>query len=315
MTRFETPSELAKEQALTWFARMNSGEVTAAERADYRLWLDEQPSHKAEYARLEAIWSDLDGISDPRPAALCQQLVRGHIRRRSFLAGGAAAAGLIGFAGLQSFPYWLIDYATGTGEQRVITLADGSVISLDADSAVALAYDDQLRRIRLTKGRAFFDVAKDTKRPFTVEAANGRATALGTRFVVHEWADTVTVSVEESAVSVVAPDGSGTVLKAGENVSYARQGIGKIEDGDAEAATAWRRGKLIFEDRPLRQVIADVNRYRSGMIRIVDNRLLDLRVSGIFDIENPDGVLDAITSGLPVRSLRLSRYLVLLRPA
>jgi transmembrane sensor len=241
--------------------------------------------------------------------------VRGHLRRRSFLAGGAVAAGVVGFAGLKGVPYWLSDYATGTGEQRTVTLPDGSAISLDADSAIATAYDDQFRRIRLLHGRAFFDVAKDPARPFIVEAADGSVTALGTRFVVHEWADTVTVSVEESAVSVVAPDRTHAVLKAGENVSYARQGIGKVEGGDVEAALAWRRGKLIFEDRPLRQVIADVNRYRTGTIRLLDARLLDLRVSGIFDIRNPNGVLDAITSGLPVKSLQLSPYLVLLRPA
>lgn len=321
MTRSNNAAEQVKEQALAWFVRINSGDATAAERQDHGHWLEAHPDHQTEYAKLGAIWSDLDRIADPRSNALCLEKTRPetpprrHLGRRGFLAGGALAAGVAGLAGLNGIPYWLSDYATATGEQRTVSLSDGSVVTLDADSAIALAYDDRVRCIRLLQGRAFFDVAKDTGRPFIVEAANGSATAHGTRFVVHQWADTVTVSVEESTVSVVAPDSSRVVLQAGEYVSYALKGIGEVESGDVEAATAWRRGKLIFEDRPLRQVIADANRYRSGTIRIMDSALLDLRVSGIFDITNPDGVLDAITSGLPVQALHLSRYLVLLRPA
>ncbi|MGP4920706.1 FecR domain-containing protein [Pseudomonas helleri] len=80
-----------------------------------------------------------------------------------------------------------------------------------------------------------------------------------------------------------------------------------------ESDLAWRRGKLIFEDRPLQQVVADVNRYRSGTIRILDAKLMDLRVSGIFNIAEPDAVLTTITETLPVRAVRLTDYLVLLR--
>ena len=146
-------------------------------------------------------------------------------------------------------------------------------------------------------------------------SASSPVTALGTRFVVHEWAGTVTVAVQESAVTVRAPDRSEAIVGAGQNVSYDQQGLGAVQLADVESETAWRRGKLIFEDRPLAQVLADVGRYRSGMIRVTDRDLLDLRVSGIFDVSNPDGVLDVIRRTLPVRTVELTRYLVLLRPA
>ncbi|WP_193059945.1 FecR family protein [Halomonas sp. 3A7M] len=162
-------------------------------------------------------------------------------------------------------------------------------------------------------GRAFFAVAKDAHRPFVVEAASGTATALGTRFSVHEWGGNASVAVEESAVSVTAPDGSSAVLNVGESVSYGPGGMQQIARVDVESDLAMRPGKLIFEDRPLQQVVADVNRYRSGTIRILDAKLMDLRVSGIFNIAEPDAVLTTITETLPVRAVRLTDYLVLLR--
>ena len=316
MTRLDDGDTPMRDAALAWFVRLQSGDATATDRAEHQRWLAEDPSHPREYAKLASLWSDLDGVADPRVRPVCLDArARSPLRRRSFLVGGAMAAGVAGLAVHHMLPDWLSDFSTGTGEQRTVSLSDGSVVNLDADTSITLAYDDQFRRIRLLHGRAFFDVAKDAARPFVVEAASGSTTALGTRFVVHEWADTVTVSVEESAVSVVAPDQTRVVIKAGENVSYARGGLGAIEGSDVDTATAWRRGKLIFEDRPLRQVIADVNRYRHGTIQVIDSGLLNLRVSGIFDVLQPDGVLDAITTGLPVRAIHLTRYLVLLRPA
>lgn len=111
-------------------------------------------------------------------------------------------------------------------------------------------------------------------------------------------------------------DRAGRVVRCperGESVSYGPGGMQQIARVDVESDLAWRRGKLIFEDRPLQQVVADVNRYRSGTIRILDAKLMDLRVSGIFNIAEPDAVLTTITETLPVRAVRLTDYLVLLR--
>ncbi|QRM56133.1 FecR family protein [Sinorhizobium sp. BG8] len=308
--------EEQREQALAWFVRMQSGDATDADRAGHAAWMAQSAENRAAYARLTSLWTDLDGVTDRRTQAIClpARSTRG-MGRRAFLVGGAAAlgvAGLVAGAGLPDF--WLSDYATGTGQQQSIALSDGSTVGLDADTAIAVEFTDSSRRISLLHGRAFFDVAKND-RPFVVEAANGTTTALGTRFVVHQWFDMVTVSVEESAVSVMAPNRTIASLHVGQNVSYGEDGLGAVGGIDVELVSAWRRGKLIFEDRPLRQVIADVNRYRSGTIRITDSRLLNLRVSGIFDIRNPDGVLDAIAEALPVRVTRLTDFLVLVRPA
>ncbi|WP_429128937.1 FecR family protein [Ensifer sp. 4252] len=318
MAEVRDPSrERPKDEALAWFVRLNSGEATAAERSAHAAWMAASPLNRNEYAKLGGIWADLDMLGDPRMRRVPALASRpSAIGRRSFLSGGAVALGVAGFVGLNGLPDFLLsDYETGTAELRDLALADGSRVSLDADTAIAVNFVDTRRTVRLLRGRALFDVAKDTRRPFTVEAGEGTTTALGTRFVVHRWADTVTVAVEESAVSVMAPDRSSLTLQVGQNVSYGQSGLGAVGDVDVQSETAWRRGKLIFKDRPLRQVIADVNRYRAGTIRIVDSELNSLRVSGIFEVANPDGVLGAISAALPVRILRLTDYLVLLRAA
>lgn len=316
MAESRDPSkERLEDEALAWFVRLNSGEATAAERSAHATWMAASPPNRNEYEKLAEIWSDLDKLGDPRIRKVPALAGRpSTIGRRSFLAGGAVSLGVAGVVGLNGLPDFLLsDYETGTAELRDLTLADGSSVSLDADTAIAMDFGDTRRAVRLLRGRALFDVAKDARRPFVVEAGDGATTALGTRFVVHRWADTVTVSVEESAVSVRAPDRSFATLQVGQNISYGETGLSAVGTVDVQTETAWRRGKLIFKDRPLRQVIADVNRYRAGTIRIVDGELNSLRVSGIFDVANPDGVLGAISAALPIRVLRLTDYLVLLR--
>lgn len=303
------------DEALRWFTLMHSGDATEFDHVYHGRWMAETPVHLEAYMKLATIWSDMDAMGDPRP----EDRRVGHRRmfsRRSILSVGASAAAFGVAAYTLPFGVWLSDYSTGTGEQKTVTLADGSTASLDAATSISLKYTRDQRSISLLRGRAYFDVAKDGARPFVVHASGGRVTALGTRFLVHEWGNSVTVSVEESAVAVEAPDLSQAVVRQGQDTSYELGGgIGPVETADLDADTAWRRGKLIFQNRPLGQVVADVNRYRPGTIRIMDGRLRSMRISGIFNVSHPDGVLDAITSALPVKAVHLTSYVVLLLAA
>ncbi|PCI03005.1 MAG: iron dicitrate transport regulator FecR [Hyphomicrobiales bacterium] len=322
----ENSDRKTREEALAWFSKINSGNATSAEHQEHRDWLAKRIQNRQEYEKLDAVWSDLANITDFRqeqefhsartPNSKIVQIGTFAVSRRVFLVGGAVAASAAGVAIINGVPDFLIsDYATGIGERRDIILADGSGATLDADTAIDVRYSDNERRLVLLRGRAFFDVASDPRRPFIVEAADGTATALGTRFTVHQWDDTVTVSVEESAVAVSLPNSDDTALQAGQYVSYDRNGLHQVGEVDGVTDAAWRHGKLMFEDKPLRQVISEINRYRSGVIYITDKRLVDLRVTGIFDTANPDVVIDAIQGSLPVRAVKITRYLVLLRSA
>lgn len=311
-------AEGADAAALAWFVRLHSGEATAAERAAFARWHGAAAAHRRAYARLESMWSELDLIADPRrsprPAAPAGPA---RLPRRNLLAGGAAAlaAGIGAVAVLPGLPSG--DLSTGTGELRRAVLADGSRVELDARTALSVEFGPAVRRLVLHRGRAFFGVAPDPARPFSVGAAGGWIEALGTRFAVHRTGPDVAVAVEESAVRVIAPgQAAAAEVAAGWGLRYGPGELGAPTPLSAAGAEmAWRRGKLIFEDQPLGQVVADLNRYRPGLLRITDPALTTLRVSGIFDTADPEAALRAILRTLPVRATRLTRYLVLLGPA
>ncbi|NPD14903.1 FecR family protein [Xinfangfangia sp. D13-10-4-6] len=308
------PEGSVRDQALAWFVRINSGDATPVERAGHAAWLAADPGHRAEYQKLGGLWQDLEGVTDPRMGQIVAMPAR-RLSRRMVLSGGVAASAAGGWLALNGLPDFLqSDEYTGIGVQGHAVLADGSEVDLDADTAFALDYTASARGLRLQRGRAVFEVAPDP-RPFRVSVGDGVITALGTKFSVHLWAGMTTVAVEEHAVTVQARGLGQVQVAEGERISFGQGVSGQVETADPATETAWLRGKLIFEDRPLRQVIADVNRYRSGTIRVTSDSLMEMRVSGMFDIANPDGVLAAIEQTLPVKSTHITPWLVVLRPA
>jgi transmembrane sensor len=313
-TALLVPEGSARDQALAWFVRMNSGDATAADRAGHAAWLAADPANRREYGKLGGIWGELDALRDPRLSVAVPPAARG-LSRRMMLTGGVAASLSAGWLALNGLPDFLqSDEYTGIGVMRRATLEDGSIVDLDADTAFALEFDGHSRGLHLQRGRARFTVANDP-RPFRVRAEGGVITSRSTCFSVHLWDGTASVAVEEHSVTVDAGGGVEVRLEESQRLSFGKEAVGTVEPSDPGVETAWLRGKLIFEDRPLRQVLADVNRYRRGAIHVTSDRLIDMRVSGIFDISNPDGVLEAIENTLPVRSTSVTRYLVVLRPA
>ncbi len=308
----------AKEQALGWFTRLNSDNADKEDHRAFVSWLSQSPENRAEYAALENIWLDLGHVKDPRSnvVSLPQQSHGRQFSRRQFFMGGTLAASLAGVAVINGWHrYLLSDYHTAAGEIKEVKLEDGSRVVLDADSALAASFSRKERRVSLQKGRAFFEVAKDRERPFLVDMSEGEVRALGTQFTVHQWADRVTVSVAESAVGIVAPNSSRMKIAAGQSVSYHADGFDEIRPFSLSTGLAWQSGKLVFEDRPFRQVVDDLNRYRTGRIFVTDTSLLDLRVSGVFDLSDPEKILKNIVKTLPVRLVEATDYLAFLLPA
>lgn len=306
----------ARDEALAWFVKLSSGHAVEEDYDAHRAWISADAANADEYAKLRGMWKDFDQLKDPRSFPIKSRTNSKTISRRLFMSGGAAgltAAGAALVFGLPDIVTGAI--SSGVGELRSLTLDDGSSAELDADTAIKLSYTVQERRLTLLKGRAYFSVAKDPSRPFIVETNFGQTTALGTRFTVHQQDDSAIVSVEESAVAVEQGHGNRVVVSAGEFITYNESQTSQVQPIVIDDAFAWRRGKLIFEDRPLAQVISDINRYRRGIIKVSDSRLLDLRVSGIFDLRQPEGVLDALVATLPINATYLTSYLVVLSPA
>lgn len=214
----------------------------------------------------------------------------------------------------------LSDYHTETGEIRDIQLADGSRILLNTNSAVSVDFDHARRQIVLHYGQARFTVAKDSQRPFEVLTADINTRALGTVFEVYRPdRDTLSVTVQQHAVRVDLPVGrqadhaEGIQLQAGQRLNYRHDANAPtLEAVDLAQATAWQQGRLQINDRPLGELIAELNRYRSGRIFLSDPQLSTLRVTGVFALDNPDAIVRSVAEVLGLQQTQLSQWWVVL---
>jgi transmembrane sensor len=180
-------------------------------------------------------------------------------------------------------------YSTEIGEQRAISLADGTRIVLNTQSRLAVHFTAHERRVRVDAGEAFFDVAKNAERPFIVTAGEESVTALGTAFLIRRKADSIDVTLVEGRVRVsataeahVATDASRVrVLSPGQRLRVAGA-VSTLDQPDVEVITAWRRGEIVLDHTPLAEAVADLNRYSPVPIEIASPEAAALRVSGIF---------------------------------
>jgi transmembrane sensor len=217
-----------------------------------------------------------------------------------------------------------LEYFTGAGTHRVIALSDGSRVTLDANSALSAQLTAAERSLRLDRGEAFFQVAKDSRRPFIVRVGSAQVRAVGTAFNVRMSADRTVVAVTEGKVEFLAtpaatadvsrqmsgsrdvrsPDSSASLaarLGAGEAVSYVDDGkLQALPAHDAPLATAWLSGRRQYRNEPLRYVLADVDRYTGRRIEIADETTGDLKFTGTLNVENSEAWLKALVLALPV---------------
>ena len=311
------------EQALRWLVVLNDDAAKDADRAAFAAWLARGPSHRAAWTRAQYVWSRAGVIepairarrTDTRAMPPLADKDRGWSRRRWF--GAVAAGGLLAMAGGYTFLRHdlLADYATAAGERRTVALADGSSVELGGASALTVSYTAGERKLSLTAGEAFFTVAPDTQRPFMVTARGVRAKALGTAFNVKLMPDAVQIAVAEHAVAVAAAGGVAVEVPSEWQVSYGVAGFGPVSPADLGAALAWRRGRLVFHDAPLSDVVADLERYRGGRVLILDEGIATLPVTAVIDVREADAMLDIIAATLPVRVRRLTGLLVLIGSA
>ncbi|MFW3899641.1 FecR family protein [Pseudomonas bharatica] len=271
MTDARMPSEPQpildlSDAAIDWQVLLHSGTASAADRSRYQRWRELSAEHLAAAEEAEALWGD---IGHTEAAARLPIAPRRSRRWGSAIAASLVLA-LVGYGGWQQAPALLADYHTSTGERRTVTLEDGSRVTLNSASAFSVKYTDDRRLVSLREGEALFEPAQDP-RPFVVDSGDERVQGSGAVFSVRR---------QGHAASVVVARGEARV---GERLLAASP--------DAQAQTAWQRGKLIFNGRPLREVIAELERYQHGRILISDNQLGALPVSGVFDLDDPHGLL------------------------
>ena len=194
-------------------------------------------------------------------------------------------------------------YRTATGQRLMVTLSDGSRLTLDTDTRVRMAYTDTERRLVLERGQALFEVAKHQTRPFVVTAGAQAVTAHGTAFDVRLETGAVHVALLEGLVSVAGKGAHAKpVAMVPDDVLTASAGGVSVRHlpGSAERLASWSEGRLVFEDEALSQAVAEINRYSVQQIAIVDAAAGRVRISGAFRTGEVQPFLDALELGFPV---------------
>lgn len=311
-----TPRNIAlSDEAIDWVVRLGSGSATADDHAAFDEWRGRSPAHEAAAAEAASILEDIANtrtageyreigaaIRDPLPPPSTRR-----INRRTVLTGGVAAAAAIGItsSGVFGPPSGLLsDYATGVGGHERIVLGDGSVVWLNTATALSLDFSARERRLTLHAGEALFEVAKDQRRPFIVMSGYGEARAVGTVYSVRQRGPVNDVVVTEGIVEV--RNGRQTVrLSAGQQVAYGDGIQSAVRLVDGQSATAWSRGKLIFNRRPLAEVADELERYQLGKVVVRDERLKSLEVTGVFDLGDTKTLLRTISGTLNIPIIRL----------
>lgn len=303
-----------RSEASHWLALRRSGEMTASEEHDFRIWLDESPAHEDAWLRMERVWALTGAVADDtRIVAARAEDARAHdpARRRYRMAGVAAAlaltlgstwavrdSGLIGDSKTAQMAEARM-FRTGLGQRTTLTLEDGSTVTLDTNSEVRVLAMGSTRSLALVRGRAFFKVARDSSRPFLVKAGDKTVRALGTAFGVRLEGGEVTVTLVEGKVRVEEPraflkPGHSAEMTAGAELVARPDDSWTIDRVDTARETSWLDGRLTFMRDPLAEAVEEMNRYSERKLVFTGGRIPDEHIVGVFRAGDVDSFAQAV---------------------
>jgi transmembrane sensor len=370
-----SPRHSIRDRAAAWHDRLHRDKVSQETRSACASWLAESAEHGTAYEAIDRTWSSLQSAAhDPQMLALRHEtalrLARRTTLRTQHLRLSAAAVILlvlgitVAVFTTRSSTDWALaasvrdlfhsytdsSYATARGERLTVPLEDGSQVTLDTQTELTVAFTKAERTVRLKRGQALFEVAKDRTRPFIVQVHNRRFVAVGTAFDVRLDGEQIKITMIEGTVRVeraTSPNASTNAtapgerrtprnsqsasdtadldpgaaakaalvatLTAGEQLIVDAASQDSVRPADADRATSWRRGQIVFDNTRLADAIAELNRYSDLRIELGDPALADLRLSGAFATGRPTRFLEAVTAYFPIEAAPSGRHTVLLR--
>lgn len=330
MTVRRTVPQSVIDQASAWVVRLGGDEISDADYEGLQAWLDLSPDHRPAFDEAQGLWAALEGDRAALDVALTRSApmaapVAALVRRSSNRAGmsrrwvwgaGAAAAAAGAFAILigPSLGGRTVVYVTAPGEQRTVDLADGSTIVMNGGSTLSVRLSGHERLVEMADAEAAFDVARDANRPFRVSVGESRVEVLGTAFDIRRDATTTRVNVTRGVVRVSdLADASRSVrLTAGQAVARP-DATGELQVTTGSIGDAgWRAGQLIYDNRPLLEIIDDLNRAYPTPIRAVGGAG-ELRFTGVLALDGQAETLRRLESFLPV-SVERGEDVIELRP-
>ncbi|GFM83593.1 glycerol-3-phosphate ABC transporter substrate-binding protein [Pseudomonas cichorii] len=282
------------DQALTWLIELEGADP--GQQARFEAWLQADPAHAQAFARAQAIWDSQTvqhaaaTLQQPRKPSVWQR-VRPHWKPLA-----TAAILLLGLFNFSNLPLRIqADHLTVVGERQRLQLSDGSKVLLNTDSAFSSHLDDKQRVARLYQGEAYFNVVPDPNAPMEIEAGPIRMIANSTEFSVRYLDGEARVQVQRGAVDVSAIRGDSRVsLGAGDSVRVGPSGFGHRERLDPAKDLAWVQGRLIFDNSPLSEVLAELRRYYPGWIINTNPALDHVTVTGNYKLDNPLNVVRSL---------------------
>lgn len=309
-------SDIDKE-ACAWIAQFDGAEPTEADLEAFREWINRSPRHREAMQRLSTLWGEMNVLTELAVPPLAATRARAPAWAWPLSLAASLLlilASLLLFSGTDG-PAPVL-YATVIGEQREVSLPDGTQIQLNTSTQVRVAYTGRVRELYLLDGEAYFDVAHEPERPFRVQVDQRTVSAVGTAFSLRRDGGALEVLVTEGVVEL-AEQARGALA-----IGSDRRLLGTVKQGQrvridevletAEAVSeeevardlAWREGMLSFAGEPLAMVVAEIGRYDDARIVIEDPQLRDLRIGGYFRAGDTDALLDTLEAGFPIEVVR-----------
>lgn len=305
------------EQAAYWYLKLREPHVSAAEIQAALAWQDD-PENRAALERVENFWRAWPNeVAFPASAEPPKRVRPRRLWRAAAAITVVVSMGVWAMISLQAPPGTPLarEYASSVGQIRTVWLEDGTEVVLGGATSIRASFATDIRRIVMSDGEALFLVAKDAERPFIVDVPNGSAHALGTTFNVHRGPDETTVTVLEGRVQVSPPDwrpGASATLNAGTQVAVSTDGaVGLIKQVNPQEVASWHSGRMVFVDRTLRSVVADLNRYSNEPVTLAASDAADMRVSGNIKLDQIEAWLQALGPAFGIELVRNEHGMVL----
>jgi ferric-dicitrate binding protein FerR (iron transport regulator) len=313
-------------RAIQWKLKLHNGGADQPHlQQHWRQWLQQHPDHRLAWQRLDAMGREfqdcLATLPDTRLATPILEQTAASLQRRNALKllTLCMATGATGLLAYRALPWreWGADYRTAIGERRTVTLADGTQLLLNTDSAVDIRFSPQQRLIVLQRGEIFIDSGDDpgspVHRPLRVQSRNAVLEALGTRFLVRDGEQGTTLRVEEGRVAIRDGNGAAMIAVPGESYTVSGTGITQISRPAMDIA-GWTRGVLVVNDMRLADFVRELSRYRAGYLGC-DPAVADLRLSGVFQLNQGEAPLEVLAHLLPVQIVYRTRWWARVLPA
>lgn len=346
ITKTSNDKKSVQEQANFWITRLDKG-MSSAEKQQLIAWLNQDKAHYCALRRMTTLWGDISTQYDLQGIF---EAPSDKNSRRDYIMKGSLAASIFAIAMLtvnlvseidklwqspnnsHSQPLAYQTFKTLFGQQKQITLTDGSAVTLNTNTVIEVAYSKLQRKITLIRGEAKFDVAKDKNRPFSVISGGKSFTALGTIYNVQRYNDSdMELLVEEGKVLVsdvntpratllktitssnldsLTNKEKNNIVAAGKKIAIHQHNIKQVQTlsaSEIEKDLAWQQGMLIFNGEPLTQVLAEIQRYNAvNFAPIADDNMANIKVSGYFKTDDINGLLQSLNYNFAISYHKLN---------